>query len=337
MSSVLTPQMIMAKAKCYDITAIKLINFWGRQLTDVSAINKCTSLESATFSGNLISTLRYFKGMPSLRDLSLANNLISDIREITYLNSCPNLTRLWLKDNPICDFPHYRFEVIKRLPGLIVLDDKEITDEEREIARTGQFGYISEKNEMTRNKIKPNTPFFMDKRDKYQMNIYDDRNMNIGRGGEQGEKRKYIGILPGMNGEDEDNNNNNINNGFGRYNRRRATDEHDGPGRLINKYGNINRGVTPFNNNHTYGDENDEQKYNKDNRYKRNEIPTPYKSPRPSTHDRTKYNYNNNPMEVSTSCGQTGVLECINTLLKGLSSEELIYIKEQIDKKIAKY
>ena len=77
--------------------------------------------------------------MNNLRELSLANNSINDLRELTYLGTCPNLRKLWLKDNPISKLWDYRIQVIRMIPNLQHLDDEEITPDERAMANTGSF------------------------------------------------------------------------------------------------------------------------------------------------------------------------------------------------------
>lgn len=323
MSGVLTPQIIMTKAKCYDLNSIKQVNLWGKQLTDVSAIRSCKNLERATFSQNLISSLRFFEGMTNLKELSLANNLINDLRELSYLNSCPNLTNLWLKDNPISKIPHYRLQVIRLLPGINVLDNTEITAQERQAASNGKFNYDSDNyNNYERQE---SSPFLNDNKTRYEFNPYNGsskENNYINNN-----QRKYVGILPGMWGDNDVYEN--------KYKRPRSRDP-EGPGRLLNKYGDIKRGVTPFYNKNTYVDEYLEEEgkiYGKKNK---NSEDQSYPNSNRQYSNKNKGNIND-VMRVSTSCGQTGILECISTLLKGLSSEELLYIKEHIDKKISKY
>ena len=54
--------------------------------------------------------------------------------EITHLLSLPELRCLWLSNNPIADEDNYRLTVLRTLPGLTKLDDKVVTNEEREAA-----------------------------------------------------------------------------------------------------------------------------------------------------------------------------------------------------------
>ena len=67
----------------------------------------------------------------NLRELYLRQNAIQDIEEVNYLQSLPNLQVLWLSENPCTDFDGYREFILRRLPNLVKLDDREVSDEER--------------------------------------------------------------------------------------------------------------------------------------------------------------------------------------------------------------
>ena len=140
MSLKLTEEMIIRKAKGnFSLPYIKNLKFFNSFLNDISIVSNCTSIESATFSKNNISSLKCFKNLQYLRELSLADNNISNINELIYLGTCPNLTKLWLKNNPISNLPDYRIQVIKYIPFLRFLDDCEVTNDERMMSNTGSF------------------------------------------------------------------------------------------------------------------------------------------------------------------------------------------------------
>ena len=134
--SVLTTEMILKRSRKTNLNDVKQINFFGYSLSDISAISQCKSLESASFSGCRITSLKCFQNMPNLRELSIAQNNISDPGELVYLSSCENLKLLWLKGNPISKLPNYRSDVIGFVSNLSKLDDKEITNNERQLARS---------------------------------------------------------------------------------------------------------------------------------------------------------------------------------------------------------
>ena len=345
MSKQLTVEMIIKRARGNtDLSSITKLNFWGQSLSDISILSQCISLESATFSQNFISSLRCFQGMNYLRELSLARNNIKDFRELSYLGTCPNLIKLWLKDNPISKKWDYRIQVISFIPQLKFLDDEEITPDERNIANTGSFmGQMGQNYEIKKkeNLRPPSHDPFRAGGGRYRNNFeqyggvynrlkidYESEEINYNN------NNNYLGILPGM--VDENQKYINDANKYGKFQKPRA----DTPGKVYDRYGNGRRGITP-NNNYHYEDEGIRGRKNNNNinverhisynNYGRN-IPGSAQS-----HYR-KYG-NNNQMEVSTTStqqGQQGIIDCVSVLLKGLTKDELLYIVEHIDKKISK-
>ena len=323
MPKYLTEEMIIKKAKGNsNLSTIKELNFWGQSLSDISILSECISLESATFSINCISSLRCFQGMNYLRELSLAKNNISDFREITYLSTCRNLIKLWLKENPISLCRDYRIQVIKLIPNLKFLDNQPVTPEEREMANgEGRIdgGYFAQNYERKKENIRPPSHSPFNARDGRYRNRYEQNNgpyNRLNRVESEDINYNYMGILPGMGNQKKNYNK------YDRFSNRKA----ETPGKMYDKYGN-GRGVTPFNNNH-YLENDNNMNYH---RYGRN-IPGSAQS-----HYR-KYG-NNNPMEVSTMAtpqGQQSVVDCVTVLLKGLTNDELLYIVDHIDKKISK-
>lgn len=131
MTKRLTPEYVAIKCKNDRIQTIKSINLWGNDFEDVSILQQMPSLEIISLSINKIRSLKPFASLPNLKELYLRKNMIGDINEIKYLTTCPNLKTLWLNENPISDTRNYRAIVIKALPGLVKLDDINITDKER--------------------------------------------------------------------------------------------------------------------------------------------------------------------------------------------------------------
>ena len=340
MSKELTAEMIIKRARGnYDLSSIRKLNFWGQSLSDISVLSECISLESATFSQNFIFSLRCFKGLNNVRELSLARNAIKDFREISYLSTCRNLTKLWLKDNPISKAWDYRIQIIRYIPQLKYLDDEEITQDERAMANTGSFfgeNIVEKKRENAR---PPSHDPFKARDERYRNNfeqyggVYNRFNKLKREESEDINNKNYLGILPGM----VDENKKYVNaNKYDRFQNRKSD------GKIYNRYENERRGATPLNNNYNYHFEDEDFKGGNNNinvgrnisynDYGRN-IPGSAQS-----HYR-KYGNNNNPMEVSTTQTQQGqqrVVDCVSVLLKGLTNDELMYIVDHIDKKISK-
>ena len=342
MSKRLTAEMIIMRSRGnYDLSQIKKLNFWGQSLGDISVLSQCVSLESATFSQNFITSLRCFSGMNNLRELSLAKNSISDLREINYLSTCRNLRKLWLKDNPISNRLDYRIQVIKILPNLMYLDDEEVTPDERQNINTGSFfdnNYNQPKYENRNDNIRVPSydPFNGQKNYRNNFQEYGGVYNRYRRDYEPEEignnNENYIGILPGMVDQDKKYFNNN-NNQYDKYQNKRV----ETPGKVYDRYGSGKRRQSPFNNDNN----NNFRRLNSNNingainigynNYGRN-IPG-------SAESHYRRYENNNQMEVSTNATQQGqqrVVDCVSVLLKGLSNDELLYIAEHIDKKISK-
>ena len=102
MVKVLTPDFILMRCKTDKLTQIKNLNLWGNDLEDVSALRDLPNMEICSLSLNKINTLRDFQASKKLKELYLRKNQISDLHELKYLCSLPNLKVLWLWDNPIC-------------------------------------------------------------------------------------------------------------------------------------------------------------------------------------------------------------------------------------------
>lgn len=325
MSQILTPQMIIKRSRGnYDLSSIIKLNFWGQSLSDISVLSECKSLVSATFSKNFITSLRCFKGMNYLKELSLASNSINDFRELEYLGTCTSLQKLWLRDNPISTVWDYRVQVIRYIPQLKYLDDQEVTNEEREIANTGSF-FVQNYEKKRENVRPPSHDPFHSRENRYRNNFEQYGGVyNRGRRDIDPEETddNYLGILPGMNNENK----------FKRFQKKKS----DTPGNKYDRYSGRKKQV-PFNN-YPYEDDDFKGKNNINvqrnisyNEYGRN-IPGSAQS-----HNR-KYG-NSNPMEVSTTNTQQGqqrVVDCVSVLIKGLNKDELKYIVDHIDKKISK-
>ena len=297
MSLKLTEEMIIRKAKGnYSLPYIRNLKFFNSFLKDISIVSKCTSIESATFSTNNISSLKCFKNLQNLKELSLASNNISDINELIYLGSCPNLTKLWLKNNPISKLWDYRIQVIRYIPSLKFLDDEEITQDEKILANTGSFFDVGYNN---KRKMRPPSYDHHINGQRYRNNQYELYDLN------NGFKRDYE--------SDEINYNN-----YDRYQKKKS----DTPSKIFDRYGNSKRGISPFNNNNYYIED---EKYNYRN------IPGSAQS-----HNR-RFNYDNNSLEVSNNnVQQQKVVNFITDEIRGLNNYELMYLVDFINKKIEK-
>ncbi|CAK9813251.1 Cilia- and flagella-associated protein 410 [Anthophora plagiata] len=132
----LTEEMVVARTRMSDFSAVKKLNCWGTELTDVSILRKMKNVEVLSLSVNNISTLADFQYCLSLQDLFVRKNNIKDLNEVCYLQDLPNLKNLWLGENPCAEKEGYRLAVLRALPNLQNLDDKKVSPEEVQTALT---------------------------------------------------------------------------------------------------------------------------------------------------------------------------------------------------------
>ncbi|XP_050359241.1 uncharacterized protein LOC126779292 isoform X3 [Nymphalis io] len=134
----LTEEMVIARSKQSDLSAIKKLNCWGAELGDVSLIRRMPNVEVLALSINKIRTLGDFAGCRRLRELYVRKNEIRDLAEIRHLRHLPDLTSLWLDENPCTLHPEYRMTVLRNLPNLEKLDNVVVqADEVQEAMRRG--------------------------------------------------------------------------------------------------------------------------------------------------------------------------------------------------------
>ncbi|CAG5092851.1 Similar to Cfap410: Cilia- and flagella-associated protein 410 (Mus musculus) [Cotesia congregata] len=130
----LTEEMVVARSRISDLTAVKKLNCWGSELTDVSILRELKKVEVLSLSVNKINSLADFQYCSNLKDLFVRRNNITDLNEICYLQNLPNLRNLWLEENPCAEREGYRMSVIRALPNLEKLDDKFVTADEINVA-----------------------------------------------------------------------------------------------------------------------------------------------------------------------------------------------------------
>ena len=136
MGNKLTEEIILNRGKASSLSEIKNLSLWGMKLNDISIVAKLPNVETVTLSVNEITTLKPFKNCKKLRELFLRKNHIKDLSELTNLQGLPLLQTLWLSDNPITDVDNYRQIIIGMFPNLKKLDEVDITDQERNKAKT---------------------------------------------------------------------------------------------------------------------------------------------------------------------------------------------------------
>jgi Leucine-rich repeat (LRR) protein len=134
MAGVLTLNLVLQKSKVDDIRRIQKLNICAAQLQDIGVLRQAANLEVLSMSLNEISELGAISNCRRLTELYLRKNLIRDINQVLHLSRLPYLEVLNLSDNPISRDPNYRRFVIAAIPPLERLDDRDITDAERDDA-----------------------------------------------------------------------------------------------------------------------------------------------------------------------------------------------------------
>ena len=100
------------------------------------------------------------------------------------------------------------------------------------------------------------------------------------------------------------------------------------PNKIYDRYGNSKRGISPFNNNNNFYQENNYNEYGRN-------IPGSAQSH--SRRYRSGNKYEKNPMNVSNNnFQQQKVVKFIFDEIKRLNNDELLYLVDYIDKKIDK-
>jgi Leucine-rich repeat (LRR) protein len=85
---VLTEAMVSQKTRL-GLNAVKKLNMWGLNLTDVSIISQMPNLEVLSLSVNHIQSLKPFASCVNLTEVFLRANQIADFAEVQYLAGLP--------------------------------------------------------------------------------------------------------------------------------------------------------------------------------------------------------------------------------------------------------
>jgi hypothetical protein len=131
----LSENLALQKTKVDKLSNIKNLNLWGAELTDVSLVAQMVNLEVLALSVNHVTTLRDIAECKNLRELYLRRNDIASLGEVYYLTKLPNLTTLWLSDNPCSKDVNYRMFTVRCCPSLRQLDSIEVSPQERSDAQ----------------------------------------------------------------------------------------------------------------------------------------------------------------------------------------------------------
>lgn len=130
----LNEKEVLARSHATCLENVRKLICWGNSLTDISIVQNMVNLEVLNLSVNNITTLKPLSYCPRLKEIYIRKNQIRLFEEIGYLKNLPQLTVLWISDNPIADLPEYRQTVLRNLPGLVKLDSVDVKTEEKNSA-----------------------------------------------------------------------------------------------------------------------------------------------------------------------------------------------------------
>jgi hypothetical protein len=103
------------------------------QLVSLEGVSSLGKLQSLNVRHNNITSIGPLRSedLPGLRKLNISDNRLSSIQEVADLASFSLLQELKLAPNPVDKLPHYRAQVLHRLPLLRVLDVGQVGADEK--------------------------------------------------------------------------------------------------------------------------------------------------------------------------------------------------------------
>lgn len=132
------------------------INFSRNEITKIDRLDGFPLLKKADFSKNKIRSVDYMafgdeceatflsfddnalKNLPfifrlrQLKHLFAANNRIADLGDFEKFGELKELKDFDLSNNPVNRRPGYRFNLLKKLPNIETIDQKELSEDEKE-------------------------------------------------------------------------------------------------------------------------------------------------------------------------------------------------------------
>ena len=91
-------------------------------------MNSLVNLKDLSLAHNHIKILENMEGLP-LQVLSIGNNLIDRLDELSYLRTFSQLKAVSLAGNPVASDNNYKPFILAHLPALVYFDYRLVTDE----------------------------------------------------------------------------------------------------------------------------------------------------------------------------------------------------------------
>jgi GTPase SAR1 family protein len=130
------------------------------RLTDLTGVESIKELQVLNVRHNNITSMSALRSqdLPRLRKLCVADNRLSKMCEVENLASFTFLCDLFLAPNPIMELPHYREQVLHRLPRLRSLDAQAASAEEK-VKSDLNYGADTERRAEIFERLLPNEQF----------------------------------------------------------------------------------------------------------------------------------------------------------------------------------
>ena len=94
----------------------------------IEGLSSLVKLKDLSLAYNHIKTIENMDGLP-LQVLSIGNNLIDRLDELSYLRTFPQLKAVTLAGNPVASDDNYQPFLLAHLPALIYFDYRLVSDE----------------------------------------------------------------------------------------------------------------------------------------------------------------------------------------------------------------
>ncbi|CAN0113390.1 unnamed protein product [Ectocarpus sp. 6 AP-2014] len=114
------------------------------QISDLHPLCGLTGLSQLSLESNLLHNLRGLTKLVNLMELYCGNNDITSAPEMDRLRSLPRLIILDTSGNPVCSSPHFRLQVLFKIPTLKVLDGVGVGGTEKNEAKLKFIGKLTE-------------------------------------------------------------------------------------------------------------------------------------------------------------------------------------------------
>ena len=85
----LSEELVLHKARCASLVAVRNLNLWGSNLHDISVIAKCSNVEVVSLSVNKVHSLACFATCKALQELYLRKNQVTQLEELKHLIDLP--------------------------------------------------------------------------------------------------------------------------------------------------------------------------------------------------------------------------------------------------------